>query len=145
MSNVDVPGPIDFIIVEFPSGSTGAGTADALSQLLDAGLIRLYDLLLVAKNGDGSVDEIDPSGDDAPLSAWQRFAGARSGLLDSADVNDAAGALAPDSLAAVVLFENSWAAPFVGAAMGEGAQAVASARLTAQEIIDALDAAEAAS
>ena len=70
--------------------------------------------------------------------AFARFSGARSGLLTTDDVVEAAGVIEPGKAAAVLVYENAWAIPFVAAARGEDGQMVASARLSAQDIMDAL-------
>jgi hypothetical protein len=133
----DVPGPIDFLILEVPAGAAGTASAQALGELLERDVLRLYDLMAVHKADDGSCREVDLA--HGPFSA---FAGARSGLLGDDDVGEAANALEAGTDAVIVLYENHWAAPFVAAARSEGIEVVASARLTAQEIIAALDAVE---
>jgi hypothetical protein len=82
---------------------------------------------------------------DGDLAAWSRFTGARSGLLGDDDVQLATDVLDAGTVAAVILYENAWAESFVAAARAEGGEMVASARLSAQQIMDALDAAELAS
>jgi hypothetical protein len=139
------PGPIDFIVIEFPPGQGGGATARALLDLVDGGVVRLLDLMVVRKDSAGACEEIDLTGADADLAALAPFAGARSGLLGVDDLDDAASLLDADSVAMIIVYENAWASPFVTAAHAEGGVLVASARLTAQEILDALDAVEASS
>jgi hypothetical protein len=144
MTNPDTHGPIDTFVIEFPAGASGAGTAQAITELLDRGTVRLYDLMVVSKDADGTCAEIDlATASDARLGAFRAFAGARSGLLTTDDVTSAGDVLHPGTMAVVAVIENTWAIPFVVAARAEGAEMVASARLTAQEIMDALDAVEA--
>ena len=143
MTKPEVHGPIDAIVIEFPSGSEGADTATALGHLVDSGAVRLYDLMVVTTDADGASSEADLS-PDGPLRAFAEFSGARSGLLTTDDVVEAAGVLEPGKAAAVLVYENAWAIPFVAAARGEGGEVVARARISAQDVMDALDAAEAA-
>ncbi len=143
MTKPDVHGPVDVLVIEFPGGADGADTAKALGDLIDSATVRLYDLMVVTTDADGTCTEVDLSSD-GPLSALARFSGARSGLLTTDDVVEAAGVIESGKAAAVLLYENAWAIPFVAAARGEDGQMVASARLSAQDIMDALDAAEAA-
>jgi hypothetical protein len=141
----DVHGPIDFLILEYPPGAAGDATADALGDLLERGVICLYDLLVLERGADGGAArriELEAGSADAP-GGLARLAGARSGLLGDEDVAEAAKALEPGSSALVLVYENRWAVPFVAAARAEGVEVVASARLTAQEIMAALEAAEA--
>lgn len=144
MTDPDVHGPIDFVVIEFPSDASGSDTAAALFELVEQGIVRIFDLLVVRKAADGTAEEVDLSAADGSLAALKVLAGARSGLLGPGDVDDAASVLDAGTVAAVVLYENAWAIPFVAAARGEGGQLVASARLGAQDIMDALDAAETA-
>jgi Family of unknown function (DUF6325) len=145
MTAPDVHGPIDFVVLEFPAGADVADTAKALLDLVNRGIVRLYDFMVVTTDESGSCSEIDLAavsvGSLAPLGA---FAGARSGLLDADDIALVADVVEPGAVAAVALYENAWAVPFVAAVRAEGGQLVASARLTAQQIMDALDAVEAA-
>jgi hypothetical protein len=141
-----VYGPVDFLILEYPSHTDGRTTADALSALLDQGVLALYDLMVVRREPDGTAREIDlASGASDVPAAFAAFAGARSGLLGPDDVAEAAKALEPGTSAVVIVYENRWAVPFVTAARAEGVEVVASARLTAQEIMDILDELEAVS
>jgi hypothetical protein len=143
MPGPDVHGPIDALIIEFPSGKAGDATAGALRDLVERGTVRLYDLMVVSNGADGECREI-PIEPGSPVETLMPLAGCRSGLLGADDVEDVAGALEPGTIAITLLYENAWAVPFVAAAREEGAQLVASSRLTAQEIMDALDVVEAA-
>jgi hypothetical protein len=142
MTQPDVYGPVDLVVIEFPRGSTASATATALLDLVERGIVLLYDLVAVRRT-DAGCEEIDLSEADGDLSALGVFAGARSGLLDAEDVADAAEVLEAGTVALIALYENAWARLFVSAAHGEGGQMVATSRLTAQEILDALAAVEA--
>jgi len=72
------------------------------------------------------------------------FDGAFSGLLDQDDLASAAELIDPGSSAGIVVFENRWAAPFIGALRRGGAQLVASGRIPVEDLLSALDAVEAA-
>jgi Family of unknown function (DUF6325) len=140
MSDQDVHGPIDFVIIEFTGDRLGGASADALLDLVESGIVRVFDLLAVRKEEDGSFSGIDI--DDSGLTA---FSGARSGLLGDEDLKAAADAMEPGTTAAVIVFENTWAIPFIAAARSEGGEVIASARIPAQDVMDALDAIENAS
>jgi len=136
-------GPIDYILVEWPGRQPNGEVAPHLVDLVDRGLIRILDLALIAKDEDGSVAgiELEDLGDDGmELSV---FAGASSGLISDEDVGEAASALEPGTSAALLVFENTWAAPFATAVRRSGGQLVASGRIPVQAIEAALDAAEA--
>lgn len=139
MNGPDVHGPIDLIVVEFPTGGDMEPVRSALVDLLEAGTIRLYDLMVVRRELDGTVTEVDLTALPDGGIALEAFSGARSGLLGDDDLEDAASVLEPGTIAALLVYENAWAVPFVAAARGAGGELVASARLSPQEIMDALD------
>lgn len=144
MSDVDVHGPIDFVLIEFPGDRLTGEAADALLDLVDRGIVRIYDLLAIRKDEDGTfsgIDITDLSTD--TLGGFAAFSGARSGLLGDDDLAQAADAMKPGTVAALIVYENAWAIPFVAAARDAGGQLVASARIPAQDVMDALDALEA--
>jgi hypothetical protein len=141
----EVHGPIDTVVVQFPADSRGTATTRALVTLVELGTVRLYDLLVVRKDASGKCVEVDLDGEGSPpLRDLAVLSGARSGLLGSEDVDAVADVLDDDSCALAVVYENAWAVPFVAAAFSEGGELVASTRVTAQELNDSLDAAEAA-
>ena len=138
-------GPIDYLVVEFPgSRMTGEGLP-LLVDLVDAGIIRILDLVFVERKPDGSVSalEIADFNNDGELDLAV-FEGASSGLLGQDDLEEAASAVEPGSSAGILVYENVWAAPFARALRRGGAQLVASGRIPVQAILSALDAAEAA-
>lgn len=133
-------GPIDYLVVEFPAGEqrfTGA-MATELAALVDAGLIQILDLLVLVKDADGAVEafEIEDLGD---LGALQALEGQLAELLAFEDVEHLAAAMEPGSAAGVIVWENSWAAPFAVAARESGGQLVASGRIPTQALIAALE------
>jgi hypothetical protein len=139
-----VHGPIDFVLIEFPGDRLTGAAADALMDLVDRGIVRVYDLLVIRKEDDGTFSGIDVSDLSADhVGGFTAFAGARSGLVDDDDVRAAADAMEPGTVAALVVYENAWAVPFVAATLDAGGQLVASARIPAQDVMDALDALEA--
>jgi hypothetical protein len=136
-------GPIDYLLVEWPGRQPNGEVAPHLVDLVDRGLIRILDLLFIAKDEEGNVAALniaDVGGEVAELSI---FEGASSGLLGDEDVEQAGGVLEPGTSAALLVFENSWAAPFVGAVRRSGGELVASGRIPAEDVLAALDAAEA--
>lgn len=143
MPSTDVHGPIDFVLIEFTGDRLTGGPADALVDLVDRSVIRVYDLLVVRKDYDGSVTGVDISDLSADaVGGFTVLAGARSGLLGDADARQAGDAMEPGTVAALIVYENVWAIPFVAAARDAGGEVIASARIPAQDIIDALDAIE---
>ena len=119
-------GPISYLIVEFPGNKmTGDGLVE-LVDLVDRGVIRVLDLLFVARDTDGSTRaiELQDIDNDGSLDLAM-FEGASSGVLDDSDLADAASVIEPGSSAGVLLFENRWATSFTQALRRGGAQLVA--------------------
>jgi hypothetical protein len=138
VSDTDIElGPIDYIVVEWPAGKqpTGEGMP-LLVDLVDRGLIRVLDLAFVRKEEDGSIVGLDLSALDGSLTV---FEGASSGLLGDDDYEEAGAALEPGCSAALLVYENTWAAPFATALRRSGAQLVATGRIPTNAIIAALD------
>jgi len=136
-------GPIDYLLVEWPGKQPNGEVAPHLVDLVDRGLIRILDLVFVAKDEDGNVAAIELADLGGEVAELAIFEGASSGLLDDEDVAEAGGVLQPGTSAALLVFENSWAAPFVAAVRNSGGELVASGRIPAEDILAALDAAEA--
>ncbi len=144
-TELDDLGPIDYLVVEFPTDRQPDGSAfPHLLDLVERGIIRVLDLEFIRKFDDGSVAGVDIAdlGLDGEIEV-SLFAEAYSGLLDSEDIVDAAEALEPGCSAAVILYENTWAAPFARALRKTGAQVVASGRIPVQSILASLDALDA--
>jgi hypothetical protein len=142
----DVHGPVDFLLLEFPDDRLTGRAADELLSLVDRGIVSVYDVLVVGKDETGAtygVDFADLADEQAEqLGGFTQLAGARSGLLTDEDMHQAAEALEPGRLAALLVYENTWAIPFVAAARESGGELIAGARLPAQDVMDALDALE---
>ncbi|HEU4337220.1 MAG TPA: DUF6325 family protein [Nocardioides sp.] len=143
--DLDVMGPIDYIVVEFPgSRMTGEGFP-ILVDLVDRGIIRILDLAFVTKDADGTIHAIDISDIDGDGQLdLTVFEGAASGLLGDDDLDEAGSVLEAGSSAGILVFENVWAAPFARAVRRGGGQLVASGRIPIQAMLAAVDAAEAA-
>jgi hypothetical protein len=137
-------GPIDFVLIEFPGDQFTGAAADTLFDLVARRIVEVYDLIAIRKDEDGTYSGIEISDLTAEtVGGFTAFAGARSGLLGDDDMRNAADAMEPGTVAALVVYENLWAIPFVTAARDAGGQLIASARIPAQDVMDALDALEA--
>jgi uncharacterized membrane protein len=140
----DVVGPIDFLLMEFPQDQLTGEASQALADLVEAGIIRVFDLMILSKNEDGSVEAMELTDPGTGAGGFSYFAGASSGLLGDEDMQQAAEAMSPGTVAALIVYENRWAEPFVAAARNSGGEVIASARIPAADIMEALEALEAA-
>jgi hypothetical protein len=137
--SLDELGPVDYLVVEFPPGAahfTGEMAAE-LASLVERDLIRVFDLLVLAKDDDGAIEafEID---DLDELDELRAIEGQIAELLAADDVAHLAEAMEPGTTAGVLVYENRWAAPFASAARRSGRQLVASGRIPIQAIVAAL-------
>lgn len=142
-SSVDVLGPVDYLVVEFPSedANFSGEMATELTSLVGRELIRVLDLVLLRKEADGSVevaelDEVDAS-DVGPLAALEADLAM---LLAAEDVEEIGKALEPGSIAAVLVYENTWAGPFAASIRRSGGQLVANGRIPTQALLAAIEA-----
>ncbi len=143
MSNTDINqlGPVDYLVVEFPAGASNftGEMASELLALVDAGTIRVIDILILTKNSDGTVDAMELS-DIENLGELQTIEAELAELLAADDVEDLAAAMDPGSTAGVLIWENTWAAPFASAARRSGGQLIANGRIPIQAIIASIEA-----
>jgi Family of unknown function (DUF6325) len=136
-------GPVDYVVLEWPDKQPVGEAAPLILDAVDRGIIRILDVVLLAKDTDGTVATLELgalNGGDA--GGFADFEGASSGLLDESDLEEAAGVLEPGTSAAVLVWENRWAAPIATALRRSGGQLVASGRIPIQAILAALDAVE---
>ena len=140
-TTTEVHGPVDFVLIEFPADRLTGEAGPALLDLVERGLIRIFDLTVISKAEDGSVEAMELTD---PLTGggggFEYFAGAQSGLIGDDDIREAAEAMTPGTVAALVIYENTWAVPFVGAVRNSGGELIASARIPAPDVMAALDA-----
>ncbi|MGV9994882.1 DUF6325 family protein [Streptomyces sp. NPDC003374] len=141
MTDVEDMGPVDYLVIEFPGNRMTGEGFPLLVDLVERGIIRIIDLTFVRKDTDGSVVALELSdlGDEIDLSV---FEGASSGLLDQSDLEEAGAALEPGNSAAVLVYENVWAAPLARELRRSGAQLVAGGRIPVQALLASLDATE---
>ena len=135
-------GPIDYLVVEWTGKQPTGEAVPHLLELVDSGLIRLLDLAFIAKDEDGAVVELEISELGTRIEGFKELEGASSGLISTEDQAEAANALENNSAAAILVYENRWAAPFAAAMRRSGARLVANGRIPIQEIIAVLDESE---
>jgi hypothetical protein len=134
-------GPVDYLVVEFPAGETNftGEIAGELLALVERGLIRVIDVLILTKADDGSVEAMELS-DVGELGELEALEAQLAELLAEEDVEHLAAAMEPGSVAGVLIWENLWAAPFASAARRSGGQLIADGRIPIQAIIASVEA-----
>jgi len=140
-----VLGPVDYLVIEFPADKANFSgeVAAELKSLVDRDLVRVLDLVFLRKNEEGSVEAAELSDiDDDNVGEMLALEADLAMLLAEADVEEFGKVLAPGSIAAVLVYENKWAAPFGAAARRAGGQLVANGRIPTQGLLAAIQAEE---
>jgi hypothetical protein len=143
MNEIDVLGPVDYLVVEFPAekASFSGEIADELKVLIERGTVRVLDLILLRKDADGSVEafELDEF-DDSLAGELREIEREAAMLLAEEDIESIGVALEPGAVAGVLVWENTWAGPFGAAVRRAGGQLVANGRIPTQAILAAVEA-----
>jgi hypothetical protein len=142
---MDELGPIDYLVVEFPAGKANfsGAMAEKLKELVEARTVRVLDVLIITKDDSGEVDAFElHEFEDGDAGALRELGAEFAQLLSEEDVGHIAAALEPDTVAAALVWENTWAAPFAASIRKSGGQLVASGRIPMQAILAAAQASE---
>jgi Family of unknown function (DUF6325) len=140
---VDELGPVDWIVLEFPGSKFNGQIVPALLDLVERNLIRVLDLLVLKKDDDGTLEAFELSDlDEGEIGELRTYESELAMLLSEEDVTSLAAAIEPGSSAGVLVWENTWAAPFASAVRRSGGQLVASGRIPIQALLAAIEADE---
>ncbi len=131
-------GPIDYLVIEYANGQPTGEALPHLIDLVDRGVVRILDVAILAKGTDGEVavvgmDQLAQAG------ALAVFDGAATGMLDEEDLAEVGAIMTPGAIGAVLVYENTWAAPFATALRKAGAQMIASGRIPVNALLAALE------
>jgi Family of unknown function (DUF6325) len=147
-TEIDELGPVDYLVVEFPAGKSNFSgeMAAELASLVESGTIRVLDLLVLHKAEDGTVEafELDDLDEADAADELRNLETEIAEILAAEDVEHLAEAMENGSTAGVLVWENSWAAPFASAARRAGGQLIATGRIPIQAIVASIEAEEAA-
>ena len=144
MSDIQETGAIDYLLLEAPDRQINGALVPPLLDLVDSGLIRILDVMVLVKRSDDDFEALTTSElDPEKVGDLGALEGASSGLLSEDDAAAAAAALVPGSLGLLIVYENLWSLPFAVAARKAGGQLVAQGHIPTQAIVAALDALEA--
>jgi Family of unknown function (DUF6325) len=145
-AQIEEIGPVDIVVIAYPADAPMTGEAVPLVlDLVDRGIIRVLDVLFVMENEDGTFSGFEATDVESDkIGDLKVFEGASTGLLGDDDVATASEALEPGSAAVMIVYENRWAAPFVAAVRRNGGIVVDNQRIPAQDLMEALEAADTA-
>ena len=145
-NNLDVLGPVDYLVVEFPSDKANFSgeMAAELKSLVDRELVRVLDLVIMSKDLDGAVavDELHEV-DESALGQLRALEADLAMVLAEEDLEEIGKVLEPGNVAAVLVYENSWAAPFASSVRRAGGALVADGRIHTQALLAAIEAEDA--
>ena len=131
-------GPVEYIVVSFPGNKFTGRIGPELVALVESGTVRVLDLIFIGKDAEGDVlaFEIDDLGD---IEGFDQLQGEVGGLIGPEDIEFVAAALEPNSSAALLIWEDVWAAPFASAVLESGGVLLQGARIPHEVITSALD------
>jgi hypothetical protein len=135
-------GPIDYLVLEYPEGNPTGEALPHLIDLVDRGIIRILDVAIIAKGLEGDVAVIDLADIQDAAGDLAIFAGAATGMLDDEDIAETAAIMTPGAIGAILVYENTWAAPFATALRKAGADLIANGRIPVNALIAAFEAQE---
>jgi hypothetical protein len=141
--NVDELGPVDYLVVAFPAeqANFSGEMASELTALLDSNTVRVLDLVIITTGDDGSVDVAElRDADDSQIGELRGLERDLAVLLAEEDIEEIGGSLEPGSAAMVLVWENTWAAPFGSAVRRSGGQMVTTGRIPTQALVAAAEA-----
>ena len=142
-SEMDELGPVDYLVVEFPPGhqNFNGEMATELAKLVDSRIVKVLDLIIIAKHDDGTIDALEIDDLDE-LDDLRAIEAGIAEILAADDIEHLAESMEPGTVAGVLVYENSWAAPFASAARRAGGQMIASGRIPIQAILASIEAEE---
>ena len=134
-------GPVDYFLVGFPPGAPlDGGALMQMAALVQQGVIQVLDALVIRKDADGTISGVNLA-EMGPVADVVAFEGVRPGLLGDDDMAIAAEEMPPGSVAAFVLYENTWARGFVTAVHERGGVFLGSGRIGMDDLLAAIEAA----
>ena len=131
-------GPVEYIILGFPGNRFNGEIAPELRKLVESGTIRVLDLVFIMKDADGNVEAVELEDHD-DVALFNALEGEVGGLISTEDIEYAAADLEPNSSAALLIWEDVWAAPFVAALRASGAVLIEGSRIP-HDLIEAAEA-----
>lgn len=132
-------GPVEYIVIGFPTDRIDADCVPALAELVAEGTVRIIDLVFAAKDADGNVRFFEYDAlEDTVAAAYASIDGEADGVFNEDDLLDAAEVLAPGTAAALILWEDRWATRFAEAVRASGGEILDGGRVPHDIVLEAL-------
>lgn len=130
-------GPVEYVMLSFPGNRFNGDIAPALRELVDSGTVRIIDLVFVSKDEGGDVValEYDELEDDL---GFQELEGEAGGIMSDEDLELAGEMLEPNSSAALLVWEDKWAARLADAIRDSGGRIVGGERIPHEIVVEAM-------
>ena len=133
-------GSVEYAIIAFPGNHFSGEIAPAIEDLVDRDIVRILDLAFVIKDGDGNVEAIELSAlPEEEARAFKKLDVAVGNLLNDEDIMDIGESLELNSSAALLVWENAWAARFVKAVQNANGVLLARETISAPLVQAALE------
>ena len=132
-------GPVEYLILGFPDNKFTGQIVPELAKLIDSGLVRIIDLTFITKDADGHVDVVEYDAVEE-LAAFAGLDAEVGGILSDEDITYAASSLEPNSSAALLVWEDTWATPFAVAVRNANGVIIEGARIPREIIEEAIGA-----
>ena len=131
-------GPVEYLILGFPDNKFTGAIAPELAALIENGVITLLDLTFISKDADGEVTVIEYDAIEE-LAALAGLDGEVGGILTDEDIDLAVAGLEPNTSAALLIWEDTWAAPLADALRGANGVILEGARVPHELMEAAMD------
>jgi hypothetical protein len=133
-------GPVEYLIVAFPGNQFKGEIIPALADLVEAGTIRIIDLAFVMKDADGAVVTAELGDLDSEVfKAFDALSPETMGLLNEEDLAAAGEELDPNSSAALLVWEDTWATTLRDAIVNAGGEVLDLERVPYQVVNAAIE------
>lgn len=130
-------GPVELVVLKFPGNQFKGEIVPELKKLVDADIVHIIDILFVKKDSTGNVLVLELNDlDDETYDSFGPLITGLAGMLSEEDAKAWAAAMEPNSSVAMMLFENTWAAPFMNAVRGAKGEVLLNERIPHNVIVE---------
>src|SRR5574339_893811 len=137
-------GPVDFVALEFKGNQFKGEIFPELMKLVNDGVVRVIDIIVVRKDADGTVTHQEiQEGDKNVLAVFDPLKAEINGMIQVEDIEMIGEKLENNCTAAVLLFENLWAVNFVQAVENANGRAVMHVRIPHEVVVETMEKIEA--